>query len=139
MGEFINLSKILKNRIKCNLCGDIIESKHVHDMETCSCGSCFVDGGQTYIRVGYNNPGDITDMAVYDDGEHETRRNNLRWGVNFTKNMDRLPKTEWRYIKDLNTDHIKAILDGGWCRDNMFYIEVFTDELKYREDNKIFE
>ncbi|WP_434223108.1 DUF7695 domain-containing protein [Thomasclavelia cocleata] len=26
------MKKIIRNRIKCNLCGDIIESKNRHDM-----------------------------------------------------------------------------------------------------------
>ena len=42
--------KILKNRIRCLKCGDIIESKSVHDFVTCSCGACRVDGGHDYLR-----------------------------------------------------------------------------------------
>ena len=42
--------KILKNRIRCLKCGDIIESKSVHDFVTCSCGACSVDGGHDYLR-----------------------------------------------------------------------------------------
>ncbi|WMJ76965.1 MULTISPECIES: DUF7695 domain-containing protein [unclassified Sedimentibacter] len=35
----------MKNSIQCECCGDIIESKTVHDFVTCSCGRCSVDGG----------------------------------------------------------------------------------------------
>ena len=42
--------KILKNRIRCLKCGDIIESKSVHDFVTYSCGACSVDGGHDYLR-----------------------------------------------------------------------------------------
>ena len=42
--------KIIKNIIKCNKCGDIIESKTVHDFRFCSCGSVAVDGGTNYLR-----------------------------------------------------------------------------------------
>ena len=42
--------KILKNRIRCLKCGDIIESKSVHDFVTCSCGACSVYGGHDYLR-----------------------------------------------------------------------------------------
>ena len=42
----MSMKKIVKNMIKCNLCGDIIESKHRHDYVTCKCGSCSVDGGK---------------------------------------------------------------------------------------------
>lgn len=33
---------IIKNRIKCLKCGDIIESNSVHYFVTCSCGMCFL-------------------------------------------------------------------------------------------------
>lgn len=35
---------IIKSAIRCNLCGDEIESKNRHDFVTCSCGACSVDG-----------------------------------------------------------------------------------------------
>ena len=41
---------ILHNRIKCRICGDIIESTTVHDFKMCSCGACGVDGGHDYLR-----------------------------------------------------------------------------------------
>jgi len=34
-----------RNRIKCLLCNDIIESISQHNFVRCSCGLCFVDGG----------------------------------------------------------------------------------------------
>ena len=42
--------KIIKNMIKCKRCGDIIESKSVHDYKSCSCGLVSIDGGCAYIR-----------------------------------------------------------------------------------------
>ena len=39
------MRKILKNAVRCNCCGDIIESTHRHDFKTCSCGRVSVDGG----------------------------------------------------------------------------------------------
>ena len=41
---------IIKNAIRCNICGDEIESKHRHDFATCKCGACSVDGGHDYLR-----------------------------------------------------------------------------------------
>lgn len=38
------------NRAKCLICNDIIESKHVHDYVTCSCGNVSVDGGREYDK-----------------------------------------------------------------------------------------
>lgn len=44
------MQKIISNRIKCKKCGDIIESRHLHDYVACSCGACAVDGGHDYLR-----------------------------------------------------------------------------------------
>jgi len=60
-------------------------------------------------------------------------RDIVLWGVNYTKGMKLLPKTKWTPIKDLATDHIQAILDGGYARGNSFYINLFKEELKLRE------
>ena len=44
--------KLIRNRCKCNKCGDIIESKSVHDFVRCKCGACCTDGGLDYIHRG---------------------------------------------------------------------------------------
>ena len=44
------MSETPKNRAGCMTCGDVIESKHVHDFATCSCGAASVDGGSHYLR-----------------------------------------------------------------------------------------
>lgn len=41
---------IFVNRIRCNKCGDIIESTSVHDFKFCKCGAVAVDGGHDYLR-----------------------------------------------------------------------------------------
>ena len=53
---------------RTNNCGDVIESKHVHDFVTCSCGTVSCDGGLSYARRGFkNSPDDFTDMCEYED------------------------------------------------------------------------
>ena len=55
-------------RIKCLKCYDIIESKHIHDLKYCTCGACFIDGGDKYTRIG----GDLEYIHwVYDDGSEK--------------------------------------------------------------------
>lgn len=44
------MKRIVKNSIRCNFCGDVIESKTVHDYVRCKCGACAVDGGHDYLR-----------------------------------------------------------------------------------------
>lgn len=40
----------MRNRAKCKLCGDIIESFHRHDFVTCSCGEISIDGGGDFYK-----------------------------------------------------------------------------------------
>lgn len=49
------MEKIISNKIQCKHCGDIIESKHVHNFVTCGCKMCSVDGGLDYLRRSYRN------------------------------------------------------------------------------------
>jgi len=39
-------------KIRCKKCEDILQSKSVHDFQSCSCGACYIDGGDDYVRVG---------------------------------------------------------------------------------------
>ena len=57
---------IKRNALKCLKCGDVIESKSVHDWVQCSCGACFVDGGKEYCRIG-GNMEDIEVLIEYED------------------------------------------------------------------------
>ena len=57
--------RLLRNRIKCKKCGDIIESKSVHDWVPCKCGACFVDGGLFYSRIG----GNLEDIEMLQEWE----------------------------------------------------------------------
>lgn len=64
--------RIKRNAIRCLKCGDIIESKSVHDFVTCSCGACSVDGGYDYLRrCGF--PEDWESCSeTYEDGDNNT-------------------------------------------------------------------
>lgn len=44
------MEKIKINKIQCNFCKEIIESKHRHDFVSCFCGRVSVDGGKDYLR-----------------------------------------------------------------------------------------
>lgn len=65
----VKAKRIKRNIIRCKKCGDIIESKSVHDFQMCRCESCYVDGGHDYIRIG-GNPEDIEQLTeYYEEGE----------------------------------------------------------------------
>lgn len=63
--------------IQCPTCGDIIFSRATHDFRSCSCNEIYIDGGFSYVRVGYHNLDqppenieidlDVTKKELYDD------------------------------------------------------------------------
>lgn len=57
--------KILRNAIKCNHCGDVIESTSRHQFATCSCGCCRVAGELEYLRrcFKHSREEDYTDLS----------------------------------------------------------------------------
>lgn len=65
---------IHKNIIKCRKCGDIIESKTVHDFKWCGCGSVAVDGGHEYMkRCGSEK--DYEELSIYDNDDFNETNN----------------------------------------------------------------
>lgn len=66
------MEKIFRNAIKCNHCGDVIESTYRHQFATCSCGCCSVDGGFDYLRRCFKHfpEEDYMDLSeTIDDGQ----------------------------------------------------------------------
>ena len=58
------MRKITKNAIKCKLCGEVIESKHVHDFVQYKCGACAVDRGHNYLRRCFTEKDCYIDLSV---------------------------------------------------------------------------
>ena len=57
---------IICNKIRCKKCGTILESKSVHDFQSCPCGT-FTDGGKEYIRWGGVSLDDIEDLCEFSE------------------------------------------------------------------------
>lgn len=95
---------ILSNQIKCNKCGDVIYSAHVHDFKTCSCGAVSVDGGMDYLRR-CGDWKDMEDMSIlitdklYKDLEHA-----LEWCENTGRNYRGVICTIARVLRDHGLD-----------------------------------
>jgi len=51
------------NAVKCNKCGDTIQSKYQHNLVACSCKSVMVDGGSEYLRI-LGDPKNYTEVYV---------------------------------------------------------------------------
>lgn len=56
-------TRVITNKAQCNKCGDILESVHVHDFRSCSCGAISVDGGKQYIKRSFTNYDDIIELS----------------------------------------------------------------------------
>lgn len=121
---------ILRNSILCLHCDTEVISRHGHDMNSCECGLVFADGGSNYLRR-CGEPYDYIETSIMDNGEHETRRQFIHWGVNYDKDMNRLSSTIFKPIMELESDHIQAILDTQ-LHISKFYKEIFKQELIYR-------
>lgn len=62
----ITLPKIVRNAIKCNHCGEVVESKFTHDFKTCKCGRVYVDGGLEYLHRGWtDSEADYEELSEY--------------------------------------------------------------------------
>lgn len=58
---------ITRNAAMCQLCLDVIESKHTHDYKQCRCGNVTVDGGKDYIRRNVQDQSEYLDMSEFDE------------------------------------------------------------------------
>ena len=65
----VTMRKIIKNSIQCKLCGDVIESKHRHDLVKCKCGACAVDGGHDYLRRCCKDKDDVIELSITEQDE----------------------------------------------------------------------
>lgn len=39
------------SRVRCKVCGDVIQSMHRHDFKWCKGGHVAVDGGNSYLKI----------------------------------------------------------------------------------------
>ena len=111
--------------------GSFITSIKNYDFRTSEDEKHFIDasfdenGDISYVRVGGNKNYEEIEVSSI----HEYIRENISWGRNFNEKGERVP-TEYILIKDLGTEHIKAILGGGFGGKRIrHYLE---NELKWR-------
>ncbi len=111
--------------------GTVIESKYRHDYVTHVDANGFtymVDGGKDYLRRTDHMDAPYVELSVHSDSPHVEVRDAYTWG-SFGVNGDEPMKVS--KLKDLDTDHISAILAmehvKGWVRD------MFSRELEFRE------
>lgn len=62
---------IIKNAIRCNICGDEIESKYRHDYVQCKCRACAVDGGHDYLRRCAKDESCFIDISIIEQKKQD--------------------------------------------------------------------
>lgn len=75
------LKILAKNAIKCNSCGDIIESTHRHDFKWCSCKSCAVDGGLAYQKRCAKTEDSYTEASEYREATREEKEEYIKANI----------------------------------------------------------
>lgn len=112
--------------------GTVLQSFHTHDYKThvdAVTGETYMlDGGISYQRTTVNKV-PATDMSVYMNDVHELRRGAFCWG---TRGRGGRQPVVFKPLKDLDTDHIQAILDTQH-QISQEIRSLFTAELEYRE------
>ena len=83
------------------------------------------NGDISYVRVGGNKGYEKIEASSI----HEYIRENISWGNNFNERGEHIP-TKYILLKDLGTEYIQAILEGGFGGKRIrHYLE---NELKWR-------
>jgi hypothetical protein len=92
--------------------GTVIQSKHRHDFVeyTDKEGNYFmIDGGLSYQRYS-NESGKGTPIIVKSDDDITLIREWMYWGKNYDENKNLLPETEWVKLKDIDDNHLNALI-----------------------------
>lgn len=117
--------------------GTTLISNHRHDYVTYTDKNgkqYMLDGGcnSGYYRCSAN--GDENIIEITDDNPFEVIREYIRWGRNYDKDMNLLPKTEWIPLKDLDQEHLETLCLYEKAED--FYRVNFIKEKLYRAEQE---
>lgn len=110
--------------------GTELQSFHRHDYKeyTDRNGEVYmVDGGTSYLRRNICKV-PYVEASLFANDEHHLIREYCAWG---TRGKDGSEPLHWVKVKDLSTEHIKAILEGGIAYEWMQ--KILKDELAWRE------
>lgn len=132
-GKPIEHEVILLNQIRTPD-GTILTSTHRHDYRTHidANGKVYmVDGGNSYLRRTVHKDAPYEELSIYlDPYDHNHNREHFKWGTYGLEGKGPLRRVP---LKDLDTDHIEAILETQKHVPEYFRL-VFKQELKYRGD-----
>jgi predicted phosphohydrolase len=113
--------------------GTIIQSRHRHDyqthIDTVSGETYMIDGGNNYLRRSVNKM-EATLECIMSNDSHDKIREVMTWGTRGKSGRDPL---KWVFLKDMDTNHIEAVLDTQTQITSQIR-SIFETELKYREN-----
>jgi len=123
---------MVHNSIQCLECGQILVSRHIHDLQTCSCPNmATVDGGVLYTKTGAKDPSKLKDLCIYSDDDFEKIRIFASRGTRgefYDEILHYIP------LALLTDQHLQNLLmyTEGYVNQN----ELLKREAEYRRKNK---
>lgn len=128
-------NQIVANRIRTPD-GTILQSYYGHDYKTYLDKNGYmymVDGGNEYLRRTIVDQAPYEELSVTVADPHEDIRAAFHWG---TRGKEGREPLRWVALKDMDTDHIQAVLDtqthiADWVRD------IMNVEINYRYGSNI--
>lgn len=112
--------------------GTLLQSYHRHDYKTykdANGETYMIDGGCDYQRRSVNEePAEY--FTVTTDDTHAMQRKCFHWG---TRGKDGKQPLTWKPLRELDTDHIEAILETQYHIPEHLR-ELFKNELSYRSE-----
>lgn len=74
-----NIRVLKVNSVKCLMCNTVLVSKYRHDYVSCNCDNgTFVDGGNSYVRLGGMDLDLIEDLSEYEEVSREVMEERKR-------------------------------------------------------------
>jgi len=116
--------------------GTILTSKYTHDYISYKDNNgeiYMVDGGHKYLRRNVNEKYPYIERTLYEDSDFTEIRKYMLWGT-YGKNGDQ-PLSHLK-LKDIETEHIEAIIKTQKQLEDTSYLKLFKKELEYRNENK---
>lgn len=104
--------KVIQNAARIKSTGQIIKSTHRHDQVMVKLPSgkdFFIDGGLDYIRYVPLCNDEVEYLFLDETSSDEEVLDKLLWG---TRGVDGDQPLEYKFIKDLDSSHLQAILDN---------------------------
>ena len=113
--------------------GTILESQYRHDYKVYTDKNgieYMVDGGKDYLRRRIVEEAPFEEMSLYGDSDIKDIREFFVWGTRGKKGNEPI---KYIKLKDMETDHLLAIVETQSQLEGRVELEVFKSEILFRE------